>query len=199
MPQVFLVFDWHRERRQLHQAAVDRLQHVRPRAAGERRFERRLVKRVLHAKRSDARASECGEVRAAAKRLPEIVRQAADVRAAAALHFDLDLWRFEAEEVQAVDVHFPQRQFDLLALAGAFVRGASADLDRAVGRGTLLDLAGEGRQRLAEGVFAEVDVVRRHDLALGVVGVRLDAEVNGAAVDLRQVHQVLGNAHGRAD
>ena len=57
----------------------------------------------------------------------------------------------------------------------------------------------EGGQRLAQTFFADVDGCGRDDLAFGVVSRRFDAEADGGAIDLRQVHQVFGDAGGLAE
>ncbi len=99
-----------------------------------------------------------------------------------------------------VDAHPPRGELDLLPRAHPVVGAAPVDLDRADGRGHLVDLADEAGQRRADRVVVEL-VGRRagEHLTLGVVGGGGDAEPDGGVVRLVGELQVAEQPGGPAD
>ena len=71
-----------------------------------------------------------------------------------------------------------------LALAGEVIGALAADLDRREGRRPLHDLAGEPGQRRLDRLARRPHVRGGDHLAVGVVGVGVDAPADGEAVEL---------------
>ena len=147
------------------------------------------------AARSTANGPECGapeggQVAADAERGAGVPRDGADVGAGRAGdgHVDVDqVGRGPVDPVHVEPVHGdrPGRQLHRLPRPDPVVRAPPVDLDRADRRGHLLQRAGLGGQRGADGVVVDRrGGRRRQDLALPVVGDRGLPEPDGRLVGL---------------
>ena len=138
--------------------------------------------------RPDRRAPQLGAVRVA-----EVGDQRAHVRAGRALDRERRAVVLAPQLLEAVDGDRPLVEHDLLPRPRALVGALAVDLDRAVGRRALQQLAGRQLRR-----------VGRHapgldDLALGVAGRRRRAEPRDRLIGLRQRHEVALDARRAPD
>jgi hypothetical protein len=134
-------------------------------------------------------------MRAATKRLAQIIRERANVRPLAALDLDFDIRRLEPKQLDAVDPGTTRSKRDGSALSGEAVRGLAADLYGAEDGWRLLNLSekrGEGFLDLHLPNIDHARFVRRR--TLGVIRVGRYPESDGGAIGLREVHQVLADA-----
>ena len=103
--------------------------------------------RILHAKFADRRTLECRHDGSRAQRGGQIAAERADVRAAAAFDFELQLRILVARDLQTMDRDGARGEFRCSSSACQFVGSVTGDFDRRVERRPLLDVAQELRQR----------------------------------------------------
>src|SRR5579875_7907 len=130
----------------------------------------------------------------------EIVREAAEVRPAAARHVERHVRQGDVYDLQLVDRHLARREFYRFAAACRDVGGAAFVLHRAKRRRPLHKRATKGRERCCDRRGCQVLPLRRgRDVARGVVRIGCATEADRGEVALGRTRQILQYARPGAE
>ena len=181
------------------QHRVHGLKHASARLGGRQRLDPVEGHGLFHAEPAHRQAPELGDVRAAAERLADVVRQTANIGALGAGDLDLDPVAREVQQPDRVQGHPARLALDLDAGAGKLVERLALVLEGRIHRRHLLDLALETAQRLLDLAPADGHGTMLRRLALAVIRRRALPETKHRPVALVGVEQELRELGGLAE
>ena len=131
-------------------------------------------------------------MRRAARQLPQIVADGADIRPAPAAnrHANAVVGRFLVQ-FDGFHMHDAHRGFDILAIAGAFVEGLAVLLDGAEDTGALLNIADKVLRSFLHGGKIRIILPCRGDFARRVLRIRRRTERTLRHIRFFLIHQIV--------